>query len=155
MTKPILDACCGGRMFWFDKNNPHAVFGDNRSFDTTLCDGRPFSVKPDIIMDFKEIPYPDESFYMVVYDPPHLLKVGETSWLNAKYGGLPEAWEEEINQGFDECWRVLRPGGTLVFKWSDVQIPTSDVLKAIGRTPTVGDKRSKTRWMIFFKAEGL
>ena len=38
--KPILDACCGSRMFWFDKTNPAAIFMDNRELDDTLCDGR-------------------------------------------------------------------------------------------------------------------
>ena len=23
IMKPILDACCGSKMFWFDKQNPH------------------------------------------------------------------------------------------------------------------------------------
>ena len=31
MDKIILDACCGSRMFWFDKNNPAALFVDIRS----------------------------------------------------------------------------------------------------------------------------
>lgn len=26
--KPILDMCCGSRMFWFDKADDRAVFGD-------------------------------------------------------------------------------------------------------------------------------
>jgi len=29
--KFILDACCGGRMFWFDKHHPNALYIDNRS----------------------------------------------------------------------------------------------------------------------------
>ena len=29
--KLILDACCGSRMFWFDKHNPLALFVDKRS----------------------------------------------------------------------------------------------------------------------------
>lgn len=28
MGKPILDACCGSRMFWYDKDNPAVVFMD-------------------------------------------------------------------------------------------------------------------------------
>ncbi len=24
--KRVLDACCGSRMFWFDRENPDAVF---------------------------------------------------------------------------------------------------------------------------------
>src|SRR4030067_1040132 len=27
---PILDACCGGRQFWFDKENPNVLFADWR-----------------------------------------------------------------------------------------------------------------------------
>ena len=42
--KQILDACCGSRMFWFNKEHPAAVFMDNRSFAKTLCDGRRFEV---------------------------------------------------------------------------------------------------------------
>ena len=38
--KPIIDVCCGSRMFWFDKNNSNTVFMDNRELSETLCDGR-------------------------------------------------------------------------------------------------------------------
>lgn len=27
----ILDMCCGSRMFWFDKQDSHAVFADIRA----------------------------------------------------------------------------------------------------------------------------
>jgi hypothetical protein len=27
---PVLDPCCGPRMWWFDKSHPAAVFGDAR-----------------------------------------------------------------------------------------------------------------------------
>ncbi|HDL4136670.1 TPA: class I SAM-dependent methyltransferase, partial [Mannheimia haemolytica] len=37
-TKPILDACCGSRMFHFDKQNPHVLFADNRQIETTMKD---------------------------------------------------------------------------------------------------------------------
>ena len=49
----ILDACCGSRMFWFDKENPDVVFADNRELETTLCDGRKLVIKPDVKMDFR------------------------------------------------------------------------------------------------------
>lgn len=28
--QPVLDATCGGRMIWFDKKNPLALFVDKR-----------------------------------------------------------------------------------------------------------------------------
>ena len=49
--KPILDACCGSRMFWFDRNDPRAVFCDNRRIKETLCDGRVLRIEPDILCD--------------------------------------------------------------------------------------------------------
>ena len=36
--KLILDACCGSRMFWFDKYNPLALFVDKRSETLTAKD---------------------------------------------------------------------------------------------------------------------
>lgn len=30
---PILDATCGGRMMWFDHNNPACLYVDNRQLE--------------------------------------------------------------------------------------------------------------------------
>lgn len=68
-------------MFYFDKHNPDVVFMDNRKFTDTLCDGRAFEVKPDVVADFRNIPFKDDTFNLVVFDPPHLIKVGDKSWL--------------------------------------------------------------------------
>lgn len=38
-VKPILDACCGGKMFYFDKNDERVLFQDIRKVSTHLCDG--------------------------------------------------------------------------------------------------------------------
>lgn len=40
--KPILDACCGAKMFYFDKSDERVLFQDIRKIKTTLCDGRIF-----------------------------------------------------------------------------------------------------------------
>ncbi len=61
-TKIILDACCGSRMFWFDKENPLILFADIRDEEHTLCDGRSLKVHPDIVSDFTDMPFPDDSF---------------------------------------------------------------------------------------------
>ncbi|EPA3167199.1 SAM-dependent methyltransferase, partial [Yersinia enterocolitica] len=31
VNKSVLDMCCGSRMFWFDKNDPRAIFSDIRA----------------------------------------------------------------------------------------------------------------------------
>jgi ubiquinone/menaquinone biosynthesis C-methylase UbiE len=148
----VLDACCGSKMFWFDKENENVIFMDNRELETTLCDGRKLIVKPDIIADFRNMPFEDNSFYLVVFDPPHLIKAGENSWLAKKYGKLNEdTWQDDISKGFNECMRVLKPNGTLIFKWNEDQIKLRDILKIIDHKPLFGNRRSKTHWLVFMK----
>ena len=126
--KYILDVCCGGRMFYYDKQNPHVLFMDIREISEVLCDGRTYIVKPDIIADFRNIPFPDESFSMVVFDPPHLKTLGDKSWLALKYGKLDkETWQQDLGLGFRECFRVLKPNGFLNFKWNQEEIDTDDI----------------------------
>lgn len=67
---------------------------------------------------------------------------------------LGEDWPAMIHDGFAECMRVLKPHGTLVFKWSEVQIPTRDVINAIGVEPLFGHrsgKAMKTHWLCYMK----
>lgn len=108
MKKRILDMCCGSRMFYFDKQDPQVLFTDIREFHDTLCDGRKLDVQPDMIADCTDLPFEDETFNMVVFDPPHLLKVGPNSWLCKKYGKLPENWQAFINDSIHEGMRVLK-----------------------------------------------
>lgn len=147
----ILDACCGSRMFWFDKENPDVTFMDCRQYYEELPTGHVINVNPDVVADFRDMPFDDNEFDMVVFDPPHLIHAGENSWLAKKYGRLDELWPEDIRQGFAECMRVLRPAGTLIFKWNEDRITLSDVLEAIGEQPLFGNKRSKTHWLVFMK----
>ena len=149
--KRVLDACCGSRMFYFDKADPEVLFADNRELETTLCDGRTLLVKPDIHMDFRNMPYPNNTFKVVVFDPPHLLHAGTKSWLAQKYGILPKEWKTYLKAGFLECMRVLEKDGLLVFKWNEDQIRFSEILKVFGQKPLLGDQRGKTRWVIFLK----
>lgn len=170
--KPILDACCGGRMFYFDKHDERVLFQDIRKVDTTLCDGRHFVVNPDIQCDFTNMPYPDETFQMVVFDPPHLLysrgkktkmveqsgilseKTIPTGYQHIKYGALYFDWRDMISKGFKECFRVLKTGGFLIFKWNETDVKVSEVLQLTTEKPVFGHKsgkRSNTHWICFMK----
>lgn len=124
---------------------------DCRELEDTLCDGRKLEIKPDIVADFRNIPFNDNTFSMVVFDPPHLLKVGENSWLAKKYGKLSDTWPQDLKQGFNECMRVLKPYGTLIFKWNEQQIKLSEVLKCFSDNPILGNKRADTHWLVFMK----
>lgn len=150
----ILDACCGSKMFHFDKQNENVLFMDNRIEYEELDSGHLINVNPDVVADFRNMPYPDNSFYHVVFDPPHLLRAGPKSWLAKKYGKLnPETWQEDIGQGFKESMRVLKPNGTLVFKWNEDQVSLKDVLATTEFKPIYGNRRSKTHWLVFMKGD--
>lgn len=155
--QPVLDPASGSRMSYFDKGDERVLFGDIRREQHTLSDGRVLTVDPDQLMDFRALPFPDDTFQLVVFDPPHLTNAGETSWLRAKYGVLDRAtWQDDLRAGFAECFRVLRPAGTLVFKWNETQIPVREVLALTPERPVVGHRTAKsaaTHWMLFLKQD--
>lgn len=153
--KPILDMCCGSRMFMHDKQDQRVLFSDIRKEEHTLCDGRLLEITPDIIADFKNLPFPDETFYQVLFDPPHLVRIGKNSWMFKKYGSLDKnSWRSDLAAGFREAFRVLRPHGSLIFKWNETQIWASQILELIEYKPTIVQrvgKNDKTHWMVFYK----
>ena len=79
--KQVLDPACGGRKFYFDKNNPIVLFGDIRDESYVQCDYRTLNVHPDQNLDFRSLPFGDSSFYLVIFDPPHLYNLGKTSYM--------------------------------------------------------------------------
>lgn len=151
----ILDACCGSRMFWFNKQEPHTTYMDIRFEEYELCDGRELVIHPDIVSDCRRTPFEDETFNLVVFDPPHLKYVGERSWMMKKYGRLPQDWQKFLKDSMDELMRVLKVGGTLILKWNEKQIKVSSVLEAISpHTPLFGHptrRNETTIWMTFMK----
>jgi SAM-dependent methyltransferase len=156
LAYPIIDVCCGSRMFYFDKDNPLCAFMDNRELETNLCDGRRLEIKPNIMGDFRNMPFEDNTFNLVIFDPPHLLNAGDKSWLALKYGKLNrETWKEDIKLGFRECFRVLKSNGTLIFKWNETDVKLNDILKLSSYKPIMGSKRGKTHFIVFLKNEGV
>lgn len=158
----ILDPCCGSRMMWFDRTHPDVVFGDIRREVITVTDRshgrtdgtRTLRIEPDTLMDFRALPYPDETFALVAFDPPHLVRAGKRSWLAAKYGTLSGDWRADLAAGLRECFRVLRPDGVLVFKWNETQVCLRDVLTLSPVPPLFGHRAgrgNKTHWYVFMK----
>lgn len=159
--KKILDATCGSRTIWFNKNHPNAIYCDRRKeehYNIWKNDSgkaeRACIIDPDVVCDFTDLPFEDNTFSLVVLDPPHLIRAKETAWLVKKYSKLDETWPEMLHDGFKECMRVLKPDGVLIFKWSEYDIPADKVWKAIGQKPLFGHhsgKKSKTFWGCFMK----
>jgi len=157
---PVLDACCGSRMFWFDRADPRAVFLDNRNESHELIDAsskggkRTLIIEPDVVGDFTSMPFASSVFSLVIFDPPHLVRNGKTGWLAKKYGKLGADWKSEIRAGFSECFRVLKPSGVLVFKWNENDVPVKDVLALTDAKPLIGNrcgKNAKSHWIVFMK----
>lgn len=159
--KKILDVTCGSRTMWFNKNHPAVMYCDKRKeeeFGVWKSEGgssqRSCIIDPDVQCDFTKLPFENESFALVVFDPPHLIRANDTAWLVKKYGRLDNNWPMMLHDGFCECMRVLRPDGVLIFKWSEYDIPAQKVWDAIGQRPLFGHhsgKKSQTFWGCFMK----
>ena len=159
MAKTILDVCCGGRMMWFDKDDDRVIFLDKRKENHTYIGGAQVKeygihIAPDVQSDFTALPFQNETFSLVVFDPPHFSKIGITSHTAKKYGKLPPDWKIMLRDGFAECFRVLRPDGFLIFKWNEYEIPVSDILALAPEKPLFGNRYGKTamtHWIGFTK----
>ena len=102
---------------------------------------------------FAKMDFPDESFRLVVFDPPHIEQDGD-SQITKRYGALRGDWREMLRRGFAECFRVLKPEGVLIFKWSDCRFPVRDILALTPEKPMFGHRSGKkmgTHWIAFMK----
>lgn len=158
--KRILDVTCGSRSIWFQKNHPAAIYCDNRAETFEGSFGKQYprdcvlEINPDIVCDFRHLPFESNKFALVVFDPPHIKDIKPTSWLAKHYGVLTDGWEQMLHDGFAECMRVLRPDGVLILKWSDISITTRQLINAIGQEPLFGHRSGKkmnTHWLTFMK----
>ena len=146
-------------MMWFDKTDDRCLFADCRSedLDVSHCTTNPGkkSVRPDQMHDFRDMPYDDDSFYHVVFDPPHVRNISMKSVTGFSYGSLDKnTWRDDIRAGFAECFRVLKPHGTLILKWNEVDIQLREVLALTDQKPVYGHrsgKAAKTHWVAFIK----
>ena len=158
---PVIDVCCSTRSFWFNKNDSRAIFTDKRNEECPIRPdkshpARNLIVAPDVVADFTDLPFPNETFWHVVFDPPHAT-FGQTSVMAKTYGTLfGTDWREMLRVGFAECFRVLKPNGTLIFKWCEWEIPVKKILHLTPVAPLYGHlsgKRSQTHWIAFVKPQ--
>ena len=159
-SKFILDACCGGRMMWFNKHHPNALYIDNRIREKGHDSNRPnHSIKPDTVMDFTKLEFPDKSFKLIVMDPPHLIAEPDSYRMVKQYGSLKaETWQFDLKNGFKECWRCLEDYGIFIFKWNEAMIKKKKVLELFGIEPLFGHStlsKIPTHWFCFMKIPNI
>jgi len=173
VEEDVLDATCGGRSMWLPENKERddTLYIDSREeakgfVDEALPESlRPnnpgYEVAPDDVEDYRNLPYLDESFSLIVFDPPHIIRPDGmetlTGIMTKKYGSLhAETWQDDLRQGFEELFRVLRPDGTLIFKFADMDTDYETVIalapeKPLFGTTTKQKKNHSTRWFVFRK----
>jgi len=146
-------------MMWFDSKDRRALFIDKRQETHPIDIGTPGTlgrspvvVDPDVVADFTQMPFPDESFYVVVFDPPHIMRDEAKGLFTRKYGVLPADWRETLRRGFSECFRVLKPNGVIILKWAESDIRLSEILSLTPHAPLFGHRtRRHTHWCVFMK----
>lgn len=154
--KYILDATAGFRMMWFNKHDPNTLY----------IDARP-ECQPDEIQDYRKLPYPDRSFRLILFDPPHIIKSKQFGNYNSRmtndFGYLiADNVEADLKDAFNEFWRLLKPYGVLIFKWNNSYVPSDKIIKLAPEKPLfyqVTHSKSgktqtnhiKTLWFCFMK----
>jgi len=116
----MLDATAGNRMMWKNKNPPLTIFIDKEAR---------LKIPPDIIAAWERLPFRNNVFDCIIFDPPHYPKFGPKSrhgnpqshsWFGM-FGtktklvrAMAKALQEFIRVGKDSC--------RLCFKWCDTRI---------------------------------
>lgn len=163
MSKTVLDATTGGKHIWHadHKDADRVVFTDRRAVPEGEIEQQPnWSVRPDVKADYRHLPFKDDSFDLVCFDPPHRVSDGGMETISGiietKYGALhAESWQADLRDAFVELWRVLNPGGTLTMKWNDAMREDASVLEQLPESPLYGTNTEKdstaTSWWVFHK----
>ena len=127
--------------------------------DTIYFDLRP-EVKPDVIGDIRHAPFADETFDLIIFDPPFRSSGVNTKWKDI-YGIFDTA--DILNliiEGLPEMKRILKKDGILNMKWSPHSISLKRVLALIpaGLTVLLGQQTafrtkhaSSTYWFTIIK----
>jgi len=178
----ILDATCGAKIFYKGRHKAFSpeelVFMDVReglfsTFNrrgkgrgdiraTEVIDGQEYiRIEPTKVGCVTKIPWPDQSFNMVIIDPPHAGRWGKSSFMGALYGSWDrDTFVRKFYRANSEVYRVLKPGGVLFLKVQDNEgrdkiaerlLTKFRLLLKIQQVNASGRTGHKTFWMIFVR----
>jgi len=149
----ILDCSSGLRQMWFDKTYEECVYLDRR----LNINGQGLQSRPSVYADSRQLPFREEAFDMVLFDPPH-----DVWGINSNSGRKYGAWThtEIINLVFrtsKEISKVVKSNGQVIFKWAEGRIKLNVVLNLLeglkpifGHTTTV---KGFTHWVCLVKVK--
>ena len=128
----MIDLCCGGRHWLYNKDPHDLLCMDIRSVEKGAIALQPnWNVTPDIIGDYTDMRelFEDSSFRYAFWDIPHAINL--SGIMGMKYGELGGTWKEDLAKGFKEIHRILEDRGALILKFADVSISFRDLLNAL------------------------
>ncbi len=153
----MLDVTAGNRMLWPNKNPPNTVFMDKEVG---------LRVAPDIFGAWNSLPFRDDSFDCIMFDPPHLMYMGPNS-MHRDPGG--QSWWGLGWKNRMDLVRTLvtaqrefsRVGKRLLFKWGESRdggsvnrlLSLFTEWREIHRytRPSQGRSRNDTHWVTFIR----
>jgi len=160
----ILDATAGARGIWYQKNHPFVTFMDKRKCDIwdktenkKFSSTRRIKVNPDIVSEWKDAPFPDNHFDMIIFDPPHLIRKRDwsDSSMCVRYGKLyQDDWKQVLKQGIKKLFDVLKPEGVFILKWCETDKSVDEVISLMPYPPLFGTRTgqaNKNHWVLFLK----
>ena len=150
--KKILDATCSYAHIW-------------PKFATVRIDIRP-ETKPDMVMDAKNLKFPDNYFDEIYCDPPHLLRKSDDltkanfrqrqrgrklSLLQRYYfWHNMDEWLIFVEKTNKEFFRCLKPNGTVYYKMTDAKgaVTIKSLIDGYTNFKLIEDKavKSKVNW---------
>ena len=154
----ILDATAGFRGIWFGKNHPLVTFLDKRSgkyyYMSKSGKKKCTEIKPDIVCEWKDIDYPDNTFDMIVFDPPHIIQDANCNMI-VDYGNLSkDTWRNDLKIAFKQLFRILKPNGVFILKWNECNKPIDNIIKLCPYRALFGTRtglNNKNIWLTFVK----
>jgi hypothetical protein len=118
----ILDLSAGNRAVWFCKDDPRVTYVDLRE-----------SVKPNVCVDTRSLPFAAGVFSLVLFDPPHE-NFSANGNMSKCYGHWTHAHIKSTIEGTAiEVRRVTRLDALMALKWNEHSIKLATVLKLLAQ----------------------
>jgi len=126
----LLDVSAGNRHLWPNKNPPETVFLDKE---------RDLLIPPDVIASWRALPFRDNCFSCILFDPPNDPSWGSTSGhrdpkgRKARFWGNPASRRNLVSDIYHGQKEFARISPRLCLKWNETAITLEAILSLFDR----------------------